>query len=232
MPINNYIEYRKWVGVASIVGGTKQDLQKAEQLLNIFRKAKNKQKEEIQEQNIIALRYLIDNSINPLKMGLMCLIRSVSSFYDSDLLELSNKYVINEYYLNEIMLKIGNDIQDELVHRNFEKGEFMDGRYRTIEERNSFYRLVNKLNKLVDKNDLSNDEFYSILADEYKVYNSIAFERDIPNKMYKTLGILRQKADIITAFDYYTQLSIANEIVKNQKKNEPKDKSKIVRGII
>lgn len=230
MPIENYIEYRKWVGIYSILGGEKSDLDKAEFLLKVFKLGKNKAKEAVQEQNIIALKYLIDNGVKPLKMALICLMKDCKSFYDSDLMEIASKYKINSTFLTKTITFIGENIQNELINREFEKGEFIDGRYRTIEERMSFNRLCNQINKMIDKNDFDMESFYKILAGEYKVYNAISFERDMPNKMHKSLGILRQKADIKTAFDYYTQLNITNEIAKAQK--ESKNDTKFVRGII
>jgi len=222
IPILNYIHFRKWYSIGQIAGGSKDDLIRLKQVLEIFEKGKDEQKAAVQKANIEACKHLIKAGIKPFDLATICLLKSMGEedLEESALIERTSFFYSawgdRKPNLKKISDQVAEKIGQELVFHKLEKGDWVEDKFRTVYERNNFRAIKKAVVFAYEKSFVNHDEsaLYKELSKVLSVQSAKEQERNIPHAMLSNLAMLRQQGyQIYSAMDFYIAVQTHNKVI-------------------
>lgn len=232
IPVENYVQYRKYLTVYGILGANEYDLLYHELLLEAQEFLKDEVKIKIVKKNIHVLKVLISRNENYSFHALFCLLKGNQDFEAGSLKAKEEKLLkgwkdkgVKEPYfiLNEYINKLSFKIQSQIVEKGFEdKSQLVNGYWKSKEEEKKFNLTRDLLVSAMKKG--SYDNYYKLLNRINTIEDATEIEMSLPVSLNKTIGVLKQKTEIKTAFDFYIQKQLLLEEIERRQDQGQKEK--------
>lgn len=215
IPIENYIEFQKYISLASCLYTDHI------QLIEVLQKAEQTELLKICEDNLKIAVATQERGLDLWLMAFCCLVEGGN--IHSDIIEeefkIYSKKPFKKKPIHESVIEVYKSFKKEIVTNKFQEGFETEVGTMTIGEYDSYIGIRDSLLVGLERED--SKEFYKLVSEYYGIQSAREIESGTPIEIRKTVAFLKKEGyKIKTAFDYYLAIQLVNELSSKKERTD------------